>query len=193
MKLKAIIGSGIIAGALLISSPAGAAVTFDPETGKGFVGKGDVQVPFGWNDATLQKNAPGVTFVHSSTTDTEYDVTCEWETGNKKKVRHIQTKTADVASKVSYDVSSKSRTNPNGKVNGFNLLGKGAELVTNTGTVPVVGGSCPETGNADGTDSAVDKKITEVELMSSTIDEKLTANHGGVSHTIWTPVVVVAV
>lgn len=39
-----------------------AAVTFDASTGTGFVGKGDVQLAFGWNNKQLQANAAGVTF-----------------------------------------------------------------------------------------------------------------------------------
>ncbi len=34
-----------------------ASVTFDPATGTGFVGKGDVQLLFGWNNKQLQDNA----------------------------------------------------------------------------------------------------------------------------------------
>ena len=38
--------------ALAVSTAALATVTFDPATGIGFVGKGDVQLAFGWNNAT---------------------------------------------------------------------------------------------------------------------------------------------
>lgn len=48
------------------AAPAGAAVTFDGSTGTGFVGKGDVQTAFGWNDAKLQARAAGVTFSTSA-------------------------------------------------------------------------------------------------------------------------------
>lgn len=46
----------------LISTAALASVTFNFDTGVGFVGKGDVQTAFGWNNAQAQNNAPGVTF-----------------------------------------------------------------------------------------------------------------------------------
>jgi Spy/CpxP family protein refolding chaperone len=39
---------------LSISIATFAAVTFNPSTGIGFVGKGDVQNAFGWNNADLQ-------------------------------------------------------------------------------------------------------------------------------------------
>jgi hypothetical protein len=36
--------------ALLLVLPAAASVNLDPATGTGFVGKGDVQSAFGWNN-----------------------------------------------------------------------------------------------------------------------------------------------
>jgi ABC-type antimicrobial peptide transport system permease subunit len=55
-----------IAVAFAISSmfapSASATVTFDPEAGTGFVGKGDVQDLFGWNNEALQGNASSVSF-----------------------------------------------------------------------------------------------------------------------------------
>ena len=36
---------------------ASASVTFNPATGTGFVGKGDVQLAYGWNNKQLQDNA----------------------------------------------------------------------------------------------------------------------------------------
>lgn len=46
--------------AATLATVAIAAVTFDPVTGTGFVGKGDVQTAFGWNNQQLQQNADGV-------------------------------------------------------------------------------------------------------------------------------------
>ena len=48
------------AATVFISAAALASVTFDPNTGTGFVGKGDIQVPMGWNNKQLQNNAGGV-------------------------------------------------------------------------------------------------------------------------------------
>ena len=47
---------------VLVAGLAYAAVTFDPTTGQGFVGKGDVQYTFDWNNAQLQANADDVGF-----------------------------------------------------------------------------------------------------------------------------------
>ena len=52
-----------------------AAVTFDPVTGKGFVGKGDVQLAFNLNNKQLQQNASKVTFTYE--TVGEYTLLCK--------------------------------------------------------------------------------------------------------------------
>lgn len=178
-------------GAVALTGAATAAVTFDPASGTGFVGKGDVQLPFNWNDSKLQQYASGVRFEYASSSDDEYAVTCEWDTGNKKIVHHIQNKRANVGSSIAYDVTKVDRKNPNGKITGFNLTGiDQASLVESSdGSVPVEGGPCPKTGNDAGTDNAVDKIITEVELLSSTKTESLTALHVelGLSAVIWPP------
>lgn len=189
-NLKLLVATAAV-GAVALTGTATAAVTFDPATGTGFVGKGDVQVPFGWNDAKLQQYASGVSFEYESKSDDQYAVTCEWETGNKKIVHHIQKKRANVGSSVAYDVTKIDRKNPNGKVTGFSLTGINDDSVveSSSGSVPVEGDSCPETGNEAGTDNAVDKKITNVELLSSTATESLTALHAGLglSAVIWPP------
>jgi hypothetical protein len=51
-----------VAACLTAAVVAYAAVTFDPETGEGFVGKGDVQRVFDWNNKQLQDNADDVQF-----------------------------------------------------------------------------------------------------------------------------------
>lgn len=52
------------------------AVTFDPATGLGFVGKGDVQLVFGWNNKQLQDNAALVDFRVSSISEQVTTWTC---------------------------------------------------------------------------------------------------------------------
>jgi hypothetical protein len=138
-------------GAVLLSAgPAAAVVTFDPATGTGFVGKGDVQLAFGWNNAALQKNAGGVSF-SSASVDT-YAATCTWVTGagtrGQKTHTVTQTRTASVESAINYDARVKTQ------ITGFNLTGFGA--ITTTGTVPVVGDVCLGEGT-NGTWTAVDQ------------------------------------
>src|SRR4029434_6434026 len=62
------------AGVLALSAAMTAAVTFDPYSGSGFVGKGDVQDAFGWNNAQLQSNGGAVTFTFES--DAQYAQSC---------------------------------------------------------------------------------------------------------------------
>lgn len=51
MKQSKLIGA--VTAAVCMVGSALATVTFDPGTGTGFVGKGDVQNAFGWNNAQL--------------------------------------------------------------------------------------------------------------------------------------------
>ena len=144
MKMKSLFGAGIVAGALAVSSVAGASVTFDPSSGTGFVGKGDVQVPWGWNNATLQAQAGNVTFSYSQIDSADYDVTCEWDTGTRRVVHHVQTTSHDIGSTVAYDVNKANRTNNKGAVTGFNLTGQLNFVTTDSGDpIPTVGDSCP--------------------------------------------------
>jgi hypothetical protein len=176
---------GVIAVAMLaVPTAAIASVTIDAY-GKGFVGKGDVQTAFGWNDAALQAKAGDVSFTYESKSDDTYAVTCEWDTGNKQIVHHVQNKSASLIDSVAYDVTKVDRKNPNQKITGFNLTGKTGEIVTESGIVPVVDASCPATGNEGGTDNSVNKLITAVELVSHESSEKLTATYAGLSAVIW--------
>ena len=80
-----------VAIAALMSTAVNASVTGDAGSGW-FVGKGDVQSAFGWNNATLQDEwtAGEISFHYDSSAD--YDVTCEWDTVNKKQtINHLVT------------------------------------------------------------------------------------------------------
>jgi hypothetical protein len=70
--------------ALLVVLPAAASVTFDPLTGTGFVGKGDVQSAFGWNNQQLQANAAGVSFTYI--VEGTLSQTCEREAGASEAI-----------------------------------------------------------------------------------------------------------
>jgi hypothetical protein len=133
-SLKTILGLSVLAAAAVATY---AAVIFDPATGLGFVGKGDVQLAFGWNNAQLQSKASGVSFTYNAF-DT-YDVECYWETitGSGKIVVHDITipRHTGVNASVAYDARTRNQ------ITGFNLTGLGA--TTTEGTVPVVGGTCP--------------------------------------------------
>jgi opacity protein-like surface antigen len=161
--MKKFITAAVIA-TLAISSPAAAAVSVD-DFGFGFVGKGDVQLAFGWNNSQLQSNAAGLSFQY--TLRSRYDVTCEWTTGpaHNRKTHVVETtKNVNVNSKIDWD--ARRRNQINGFImDGFINNGAGGQ------DVPVVGGSCPNGG---------DGLITEVELVSE-VGEGLTVKHGGTS------------
>ena len=158
-------GAGVV---LLFAGPAAGAVTFDPATGSGFVGKGDVQLAFGWNNAALQRNAAGVAF-SSRSVDT-YAATCEWITGagtrGQKTHEVVQSRSTSVSSEISYDARVRTQ------ITGFTLTGFGA--TTTTGTVPVVGDPCLGEGTT-GTWTTVDRTGSESHLLVS---------HGGTDVTL---------
>lgn len=52
---------------IMFAASAAASVTFDPSTGTGFVGKGDLQTPWGWNNQKMQIEALNITFSYNST------------------------------------------------------------------------------------------------------------------------------
>jgi hypothetical protein len=73
-----------------------AAVDFDALTGEGFVGKGDVQLAFGWNNKALQENANDVQFQVNSEVVTEVSWICT-NTNNDNIQERERTTTSSVA------------------------------------------------------------------------------------------------
>jgi hypothetical protein len=168
---KLLLAMGLALVAVFVSAGAVfAAVTFDPGTGKGFVGKGDVQLAFNWNNKQLQTNAKDVTFTYNATEN--YEVVCTFVTGEgtkgEKTHNVLREKSTIVDSTVAYDPRVKNQ------ITGFNLTGLG----TTTGDpAPMVGDAC--SGGSDG------GTLTSVNLVSSS--GGLYANYGGTSVLIWPP------
>lgn len=147
-----------------VSTTAIAAVTFDPVTGTGFVGKGDVQLAFGWNNAALQRNASGVTFTYSAEEEYKYDCTFTVIVGRDRTAEprtQNRGKETSVNASVAYDARIRNQ------ITGFNLNGMGSS--TSDGEAPVEGGHCPGGVLNDGV-------ISNVQLISST--GGLYVNHG---------------
>jgi hypothetical protein len=71
-----------------------------------FVGKGDVQTLFGWNNHTMQANHEAVTFEYVAEVGYEFD--CEWWTGPSHNRTHHQN-TQAVSMSVTSDVVSDNR------------------------------------------------------------------------------------
>jgi hypothetical protein len=144
-------------GIVLAAGVAYATVAFDASTGAGFVGKGDVQLAFGWNNAQLQANASGVSFSYLATDN--YSAVCEWITGEGTKSQRTHDVTHTATTSVNGQVAYDARTHQ--QIDGFNLTGYGT--TTETGEVPVVGGACPGSAGTDGA-------WISAELTSSTAD-----------------------
>ena len=110
--------------------------TFNPDTGTGFVGKGDVQLLFGWNNAQLQANAGSVQFRASSEVVTE--VTWECTNANNDRIQERERTTTTTTQGV---VSSTARVR--NQITGFNLTGySGTPTESSTTGGPAVN-SCP--------------------------------------------------
>lgn len=169
------IAAGVAGTALAIgmaAAPASASVTFDPATGTGFVGKGDVQLAFGWNNQTLQTNASGIAFSYNNVAT--YSATCTWVTG--EGTRGEQTHNVDIPreTSVNAEIAFETRKNNQSMITGFNLNGFGE--TTTEGTIPIVGDAC--VGNPDGV--AHDGTWSEVTLVRSS-DGGLYVNYDGAS------------
>jgi hypothetical protein len=113
-----------------------AAVTFDPATGTGFVGKGDVQTALGLNNAQLQAQAASLQFTAVSTSTTTWTCSKPHPSGDPNKEitneRSTETTTQGI-------VSSIARVK--NQITGFNLSGySGTPTVTTDG--PAVD-TCP--------------------------------------------------
>lgn len=143
-----LIGAIVSASLLFGAQAATAAVTFDPATGSGFVGKGDVQLAFGWNNADLQSNAPSISFSYIATTT--YVATCTYVTG--AGTRGERTHHVPVRERSTVDDAIAFTARKHSQIDGFILTGY--QGTTTDGEVPVVGGSCLGQG-VDGTYSAV--------------------------------------
>lgn len=172
--MKKLIGVAIC---LAVAGIAFATVTFNPATGIGFCGKGDVQSAFGWNNAQLQANASGVTFSYSFSNYTEG--VCEWWTGpdNNRKV-HYKTETSgsEVNGSVAYDARKVNQ------INGFNLEGFGEDFTVIEGDYDnpnfpmVLDGPCPGNPGNEG---------VWVEINTTSLGGGLYANYGDNSVLIW--------
>jgi hypothetical protein len=116
-----------------------AAVTFDATNGEGFVGKGDVQTAFGWNNAQLQ--SVDLTRVAFSYIEEEVVIQECMTTGRTSTSTGFRRK----STAVNNEVNVGARTNKKDAITGFNLLGFG---VVDSDTVQWVGPNGETSGNA---------------------------------------------
>jgi hypothetical protein len=94
MNRKLTIFATFVIVAALSAVAAYAAVTFDPATGTGFVGKGDVQLALGLNNAQLQAQAGSLQFASVSTVVTEVSWICTNDRNEQTQERERTTTTS---------------------------------------------------------------------------------------------------
>lgn len=117
------VAAGVLIG---LASLAHADVTID-ENGIGFVGKGDVQSVFDWNNAQLQENAADIQFRLGS------GIAATWQCQNPGRgTVNIH----DYQSVVSADIAVDTRKNRVGQVTGFILNGFGESSTIGIGDCP---------------------------------------------------------
>jgi hypothetical protein len=112
------------------------AVIFDAETGTGFVGKGDVQLVYGWNNKALQDNADAVRFRANSEVVTEVSWICTNSNNENTQVRE-RTTTTSIAGVVS------SVARERNQITGFNLIGYSGTPTESSETEGNPLNSCP--------------------------------------------------
>jgi len=117
-----------------ISTVAVAAVTFDSASGTGFVGKGDVQLALGLNNAQVQ-NTP-VNFTYSSTSVSEVS----WDCTNANN-EHVQQRSRTTTTSTQGVVSSVARVK--NQITGYNLTGWSGTVSNTSDTDGPALNSCP--------------------------------------------------
>jgi hypothetical protein len=123
-----------------LMSTALGAVTFDAATGTGFVGKGDVQLVYGWNNKALQDNAPSVDFRVSSVSETTWTCSRPHPSQPGEEIVQERSRTTTIQGLIT-TVARDNSKGKDGPVTGFNLGGyEGTSTESSEG--PAVG-SCP--------------------------------------------------
>jgi hypothetical protein len=152
---------GLFAFLFAFSTTAFADVTFNSQSGMGFVGKGDVQSAFGWNNAELQQNYTNVTFTFM--TEVTYSATCTSGTG-QETVQITDQIEADVTRYVDFTARMRKQ------VTGFILIGYMA-IVLGENT-PILNAPCTANGSPG--------VWTDVDIVNTT-EIGLFVNYGGSS------------
>lgn len=172
-------------------------ITVNYTTGTGFVGKGVIQSPWGWNNAYMQAYAGGIKFCYKY--EATYLISEEWYTATNEqvidtvatinnkgvtvykyvktiiKVANQHTATKTVTSYVNGAIAYDARTHK--QVDGFNLLGYSGLVIIGGEVVPEVGAITVDRQNqreanptiVDGMLLPTDTKVTAVETVSSTL------------------------
>lgn len=146
--------AAMLVGAFSFPTTAYAAVTFNPETGEGFVGKGDVQTFFGWNNKQLQDNAKNIQF--RAIVETVNEWTCDRDAGPQTQERNNEVSSQQVVTTVAREKN---------QVTGFNLEGY-------SGTPTEISRDGPQTESCP-------TGWTAINLVTTTGDAQLQISDGG--------------
>ena len=124
---------------LALSATSASAYTLNPD-GTGFVGKGEVQTAFGWNNQALQANADAVNFYVSTTTESETTWTCSRTTPAGGEIVQERSNTTTTEAQGLLDSTTRDKK----QVTGFLIEGPDGELTTEIVDQdgPAIG-SCP--------------------------------------------------
>lgn len=132
----AIVVTAIVA-VILIAMPASASVVIDYSNGTGFIGKGDVQLVYGWNNNQLQTNASNVKFQVKTEVVTEVSWVC-----TNDRNENIQERERTTTTKTQGVLNSSTRDKRN-QVTGFTLLGYVSDPSVSITTSGQILNSCP--------------------------------------------------
>lgn len=166
-KLRTLVGATILA-AGLASGSALATVTFDPDTGEGFAGKGAVQLAHGLNNKGLQDAAANVRIRAVVEMVTEVSWTCTNSRNENTQVRERTTTTGrqGLVTTVARDGKK--------QVTGFFLKGyTGSPSFTSTSEGNQLN-SCPDGPWTLTTPAGDPVKLSETEAFEVSIDEDRT-------------------
>ena len=113
--------AALAAAALALTvTPASAVISFDPTTGTGSVGKGDVQTALGWTNKQLQDGAASLRF----TTAYQYSSTTTWECTAADGTTVVRSNGGGGSGVIVYGYEVRGGS----KVTGFVLTGRVADL-----------------------------------------------------------------
>lgn len=140
MAATAFVAAALV-GAFSFTTTAWAAVSFDPESGTGFVGKGDVQTALGWNNKQLQDNAGNVQFRATSEVVTEVTWECTRFDRDGNPTDQSQEREQTTTTTIQGVVSKVDRER--NQITGFTLTGYSGTPTETTDTDGPAVGTCP--------------------------------------------------
>ena len=172
---KLFLAMGLALVAMLVAAGAAfAAYTFDPATGTGFVGKGDVQLIYGYNNQQLQTNASKIDFRAITTSETSWTCSRPAPTPQDPN-REItqQRNNTTTAQGLATTVARETSKGKNGPVTGFNLTGYDSPPTVIASDGPATA-SCPASPSGFTFDEGSQVTTTEPTQLQVTNDGGMT-------------------